>query len=146
MSKTTDKFSPEVLERAGRPVIDNEGQHVSRRQAVLSISAKTDCAPQTLIDWVKKAGADSGRRAGVPTGMAEKMKALERKNRELRLGQEDDETLQRGVSAADEILRKASAYLRWRSSTVGQSEGGFLRCALECARSLAIEAPSVRIR
>ena len=54
------------------------------------------CTPQTLNDWVKKAEVDSGKRAGVPTDMAERMKALERENRELR--------------QANEILRKASAY------------------------------------
>ncbi|ETD83670.1 transposase, partial [Rhodobacter capsulatus B6] len=53
-------------------------------------------APQTLNDWVKKAEVDSGKRAGVSSEMAERMKALERENRELR--------------QANEILRKASAY------------------------------------
>ena len=96
MSKTTNKFSPEVRERAVRLVFDNEGPHASRWQAVMSISAKIGCTPQTLNDWVKKAEVDSGKRAGVPTDMAERMKALERENRELR--------------QANEILRKASAY------------------------------------
>lgn len=96
MSKTTNKFSPEVRERAVRLVFDNEGQHTSRWQAVMSISAKIGCTPQTLNDWVKKAEVDSGKRAGVSSEMAEKMKALERENRELR--------------QANEILRKASAY------------------------------------
>ncbi len=96
MSKTTNKFSPEVRERAVRMVLDNEGQHASRWQAVMSIAAKIGCTPQTLNDWVKKVEVDSGRRAGVPSEMAEKMKALERENRELR--------------QANEILRKASAY------------------------------------
>ena len=96
MSKTTNKFSPEVRERAVRLVLDNEGRHGSRWQAVMSISAKIGCTPQTLNEWVKKAEVDSGRRAGVSTEMAEKMKALERENRELR--------------QANEILRKASAY------------------------------------
>ncbi|OWJ80904.1 MULTISPECIES: IS3 family transposase [Paracoccaceae] len=96
MSKTTNKFSPKVRERAVRLVFDNEGQHASRWQAVMSISAKIGCTPQTLNDWVKKAEIDSGKRAGVPTDMAERMKALERENRELR--------------QANEILRKASAY------------------------------------
>ena len=59
-------------------------------------AALSGCTPQTLHDWVKKAEVDSGQRAGVPTEMAEKLKALERENRELR--------------QANEILRKASAY------------------------------------
>ena len=96
MSKTTNKFSPEVRERAVRLVLDNAGQHGSRWQAIMSIAAKIGCAPQTLNDWVKKVEVDSGRRAGVPSEMAERMKALERENRELR--------------QANEILRKASAY------------------------------------
>ncbi|MES2336098.1 MAG: IS3 family transposase [Pseudomonadota bacterium] len=96
MSKTTNKFSPEVRERAVRLVLDNEGQHGSRWQAVMSISAKIGCAPQTLNDWIKKAEVDSGKRPGVSSEMAERMKALERENRELR--------------QANEILRKASAY------------------------------------
>ena len=95
-SKTTNKFSPEVRERAVRMVLDHAGEHSSRWAAVTSIAAKIGCTPQTLHDWVKKAEVDSGKRAGVPTEMAEKLKALERENRELR--------------QANEILRKASAY------------------------------------
>jgi transposase-like protein len=96
MSKTTNKFSPEVRERAVRLVLDNEAHHPSRWQAVMSVAAKIGCTPQTLTDWIKKAEVNSGRRAGIPTEMADRMKALERENRELR--------------QANEILRKASAY------------------------------------
>ena len=95
-SKTTNKFSSEVRVRAVRMVLDHANEHPSRWAAVTSIAAKIGCTPQTLHDWVKKAEVDSGQRAGVPTDMAEKLKALERENRELR--------------QANEILRKASAY------------------------------------
>jgi transposase-like protein len=96
MSKTTNKYSAEVRERAVRLVVDNLGQHESRWSAILSISSKIGCAPQTLNEWVKKAEVDRGDRAGITTEMAEKLKALERENRELK--------------QANEILRKASAY------------------------------------
>ncbi len=69
---------------------------MSRWAAVVSIAEKIGCAPQTLNEWLKKAEIDTGNRAGVPSDIAEKLKALERENRELR--------------QANEILRKASAY------------------------------------
>ena len=96
MSKTTNKYSPEVRERAVRLVLDNPGKHESRWSAIVSVSAKIGCAANTLNDWVKKTEVDRGDRTGVTAEMAEKMKALERENRELK--------------QANEILRKASAY------------------------------------
>ena len=71
------------------------GECPTRWAAVASIAAKIGCAAQTLLDWTKKAEVDAGKRAGVPSEVAEKLKALERENRELR--------------QASEILRKASA-------------------------------------
>jgi transposase len=96
MSKTTNKFSPEVRSRAVRLVLDHEHEHPSRWAAIASVASKIGCTAQTLNEWTKKTEVDSGMRAGVPTDMAAKMKALERENRELR--------------QANEILRKASAY------------------------------------
>ena len=96
MSKTTNKFSPEVRTRAVRMVLEHGGEYPSRWAAVVSVSQKIGCSAHTPNDWVKKAEVDGGRRAGVPSEVAEKLKALERENRELR--------------QANEILRKASAY------------------------------------
>jgi transposase-like protein len=77
-------------------VLDSEKDHPSRWAAVTSIAGKFGCSGYTLLEWVKKAEVDKGMRAGVPTELADKLKALERENRELR--------------QANEILRKASAY------------------------------------
>lgn len=128
MSKTTNKYSPEFRERAVRLVLDNQSQHSSRWQAIMSISVKIGCSAHRLNELVKKAEVDSGKRAGVPTDVADKMKVLERENRELR--------------QANEILRKASAYFArlsanvpfacramGRSSTAGRSDGVIYRHA-----------------
>jgi transposase len=94
--KTRPNYAPEVRQRAVRMVLDHQGDYPSRWAAIESVAKKIGCAPQSLHDWVKKTEVNSGKRAGVTTDMAEKMKALEREVRELR--------------QANEILRKASAY------------------------------------
>ena len=96
MSKTRNWFSSEVRARAVRMVVDHEGEHASRWAAVSSIAVKIGCTAQALNEWVKRFERDSGVRGGVPSEVAERLKALERENRDLR--------------QVNEILRKASAY------------------------------------
>ena len=95
MRKST-KFSPEVRERAVRMVQEHRGEYPSLWAAIESISSKIGCVPQTLHDWVKKSEVDSGARQGVTSEERERIKALERENKELR--------------RANEILKLASAF------------------------------------
>jgi transposase-like protein len=78
-------------------VLEHESEHPSRWAAMVSIATKFACSPHTLPEWVQKVDRDSGRAPGVASDVATKLKALERENRELR--------------QANEILRKASAYV-----------------------------------
>ena len=92
----TNKFSPEVRERAVRMVQEHRGEYPSLWVAVESIAPKIGCAPQTLLTWVKRQEVDAGVREGVTTAEAQRMKELERENKELR--------------RANEILKLASAF------------------------------------
>jgi transposase InsO family protein len=64
-------------------ILDHEGDYPSRWSAVVSVANKIGCASQTLHEWVKKSEVDSGKRAGVPIDTADKLKALERVNRQF---------------------------------------------------------------
>jgi transposase-like protein len=94
--KTSKSYSPEVRARAVRMVQEHGGEHASQWAAISSIAAKIGCNAETLRLWVRQSERDKGKRAGLTSDERERLKALERENRELR--------------QANEILRKASAY------------------------------------
>lgn len=97
MSKNnTNKFSPEVRERAVRLVQEHRGEYPSLWSAVESIAPKIGCVPQTLLEWVKRADTESGERDGLTASEREEFKRLQREVKELR--------------RANEILKTASAF------------------------------------
>ena len=95
MSKT-NKFSPEVRERAVRMVQEHRGEYSSLWAAIESIAPKIGCVAQTLNEWVKRDETDTGARTGVTTTDLQRLKELEREVKELR--------------RANEILKLASAF------------------------------------
>ena len=95
MSKST-RYSPEVRERAVRMVFEHQSDHDSQWAAMTSIASRIGCTAETLRKWVRRAERDQGRREGITADERERLKALERENRELR--------------RANDILRTASAF------------------------------------
>ncbi len=95
-NKPRPQYSPELRERAVRMVRERRGDYPSLWAAVLALAPKFGCAPQTLHEWVKRGEIDAGVRPGLTSDERERMRALEKENRELR--------------QANEILRKASAF------------------------------------
>ena len=94
--KKSNKFSPEVRERAVRLVQEHRGEYPSLWAAIESIAPKIGCVPQTLHEWIKRAEVDAGKREGVTTSEAQRVKDLEREVKELR--------------RANEILKLSSAF------------------------------------
>ena len=90
------RYSPEVRERAVRMVWEHESEHASQWAAISSIAGKMGCTAETLRKWVRQAERDQGRKPGLATDERQRLKDLERENRELK--------------RANEIPRLASAY------------------------------------
>ena len=96
MSETRQRFSPEVRERAVRLVREARGDHSSEWAAICAIASKLGCTSETLRKWVRLAEHAGGMRPAPTAQDAQRIRDLERENRELR--------------RTNEILRKASAY------------------------------------
>jgi transposase len=90
------RYPQEVRERAIRMVFEHQDDHASQWAAITSIAAKFGVSAETLRKWVRRAEVDGGRRPGLTTEERERLKALERENRELR--------------RANEILKSAAAF------------------------------------
>jgi transposase len=93
---TSKRYSPEIKERAVRLVFDQQQDHNSQWGALGSIAEKIGCTRETLRKWVRQAENDQGIREGPSSSDRDRLKVLERENRELK--------------QANEILRKASAF------------------------------------
>jgi transposase len=93
---TTQRYSPEVRERAVRMVFEHQAEHESQWAAIASIASKIGCTPESLRQWVRQAERDQGKRAGLTSSERERLKQLEREVQELK--------------RANEILRKAAAF------------------------------------
>ena len=94
--KMQTRYSPEVRERAVRLVFEQQGEYESQWAAIESIAGKIGCNTETLRRWVRRTEVDRGTRAGISSSEQERVKELERENRELK--------------RANEILRKAAAF------------------------------------
>ena len=90
------RYPLEVRERAVRMVLEHREEYPSEWAAILSISQKFGMGDETLRKWLRKAEVDEGMRPGTTTSEIERIKDLERENRELR--------------RANEILKAASAF------------------------------------
>ena len=90
------RYPRELRERAVRLVREHRREHPSEWAAITSIAGKLGATPETVRHWVRRAEVDDGRRVGVTTEERERIRQLERENRELR--------------RANEILKAASAF------------------------------------
>jgi transposase len=90
------RYPQELRERAVRMVFEHQGEHPSQWAAICSIAHKFGMSSETLRKWVRRAETDEGLRPGLASDERERLKTLERENRELR--------------RANEILKSAAAF------------------------------------
>ncbi len=90
------RYPVELRDRAVRMVFEAEQHCASQWEAICSVAEKLGPTPETVRKWVRRVEVDQGRRDGITSDERERLKVLERENRELR--------------RANEILRSASAF------------------------------------
>ena len=96
MTTKGKRYPVEVRERAVRLVMEHRGEYQTEWAAITSIAQKCGMTAETLRKWVRQSEVDGGRRPGVSSEEAQRIKELERENKELR--------------RANEILKAASAF------------------------------------
>ncbi len=90
------RYPAEMRKRAVRMVLEHQHEYGSQWEAISSVAEKLGPTPETVRNWVRRAEVDEGRRPGLTTDERERLKALEKENRELR--------------RANEILKAASSF------------------------------------
>jgi len=90
------RYPPELRERAVRLVAETAAERGDRHGAVTHVARQLGIGPESVRKWVHQAEIDRGDRGGLSTEERERMKQLERENRELR--------------RANEILKSAAVF------------------------------------
>ena len=90
------RYPPELRERAVRLVVETAAERGDRHGAVTHVARQLGIGPESVRKWVHQAEIDRGDRGGLTTEERERIKVLERENRELR--------------RANEILKSAAVF------------------------------------
>jgi transposase len=96
MNNSSKRYPVEMRERAVRMVFEHQDEYDSQWAAITSVATKLGMTPETLRKWVRRAEIDEGQRPGLTTTERERLKELEKENKELR--------------RANEILKAAAAF------------------------------------
>jgi len=126
----SSRYSPEVQERAVRLVQEHLAEHASQWAAITSIAGKLGCTAETLRRWVRQRERDAGQRPGLTTEEQQRLKVLERENRELR--------------RANEILRKASVDSSGQRNSLASRSAGVSKSRVLRGRLFSLAAMASR--